>query len=476
MAKWSFEKASREKVAEPGLADKLHNATATSLHKLEVLSAEMPHWQDLRRHARQIKLHTLTHLDQYLRQFVEAAEAGGAAVSWADTGEEACRLVVELAKRNNVTRVTKAKTMVGEEIEVNRALLAAGIEPVETDLGEMICQLADMPPSHVTAPIIQWSMQEVARLLKDRGIIEEIPARLRDPSATVPPAERAVLAEKLTAAARRALREKFLTAGMGISGANFAVAESGTIVLVSNEANIRLSTTLPKLHVALVGIEKLIPTLADLGTFLSLLPVSATGQRQSGYVSLIHRPYQNLHIILLDNRRTALLADREHFDLLSCIRCGACMNTCPVYRHVSGHAYNWIYPGPIGSVLTPHLRREECFRELPFASSLCGACGEICPVEIPLPERLLQWRDRVVRAGGRPMSEAAAFAAWAWLMRHPAVYRTVRPPADWLSAAAGLVSPGRRWRATRDLPPLAFETFADWWEKNRPDLKEEGHA
>lgn len=477
MAAWSFEKSSREKVADRGLADKLHRATGTSLHKFEVLVEEMPHWQDLRDRGRRIKLHTLTHLDRYLRQFVDAAEAGGATVSWADTGADACRQVVELARRHGVTRVTKAKTMVGEEIEVNNALIEAGIEPVETDLGEMICQLAGEPPSHVTAPIIQWSMEEVAALLKARGVIAEIPEKLRGSTTGLSPAERALLAAELTAAARRTLREKFLSAGMGISGANFAVAESGTIVLVSNEANIRLSTSLPPRHVALVGIEKLIPTLADLGTFLSLLPVAATGQRQSGYVSLIHRPYQDLHIILLDNGRTRLLADPQHFDLLSCIRCGACMNVCPVYRHVSGHAYNWIYPGPIGAVLTPHLRREEHFRQLPFASTLCGACTEICPVGIPLDERLLQWRDRIVREGGRPRSEAAAFAAWTWWMRHPRLYRGVRPPADWLQAAAGLVSPGRRWQATRDLPALAEQTFAEWWEQNRPGRTEEGdHA
>lgn len=466
---WSFEETSREKVADAALADKLHRATETSLHKYRELVADLPHWEDLRRRARQVKLHTLTHLDEYLRQFVAAAEASGATVSWADTGEAACEQILELARREKVRRVVKAKSMTGEEIELNEALTRAGVVPVETDFGEMICQLAGQRPSHVTAPIIQWSMEEVARLLHERGIIDAVPAELRDPAsaAALSPKERSLVAARLVDAARRTLREKFFSADLGFSGTNFAVAESGTLVLVENEANIRLSTSLPPIHVAVVGIEKLIPRLEDLGTFLALLPAAATGQRQSGYVSLIHRPYQRLHIILLDNGRSRLLADEEHFDLLSCIRCGACLNVCPVYRHVSGHGYASIYPGPIGAVLTPHLWPDEHYRQLPFASSLCGACAEICPVKIPLDERLLQWRDRIVRRRQRPAAERLAFAAWSWLMRHPALYRAVRPPARWMQAVAGAFGPGRRWRSTRDLPAAADETFADWWKKNQ---------
>jgi len=461
-----FRRVSREKLADPSLADKLHLSTATSLAKSSALIAESPDWQQRRQRARQIKLHTLTHLDRYLARFIQAATAAGATVAWADTGELACDYVVRLAQQRGVRRVAKAKSMTGEEGEINPALEAAGIEPVETDFGEMICQLAGVPPSHVTAPIIQWSIEEVASLLVRRGIAD--PAILESlESPQLNHAARIAAAARLVAAARRALREKFLSADMGVSGANFAVAESGTLVLVENEANIRLSTTLPRIHVAVVGIEKLIPRLADLGTFLSLLPVAATGQRQSSYVSLFHRPFRELHIVLLDNGRSRLLADPEHFDLLSCIRCGACMNVCPVYRHVSGHGYGSVYPGPIGAVLTPHLRGETRFRELPFASSLCGACTEACPVRIPLSPRLLQWRDRVVRAGGRPTAERVAFAVWAWLMRHPKALRGVRPPASWLNALAGVAGPGRDWNVVRDLPSMAPETFADWWKKNR---------
>ncbi|HVP13457.1 MAG TPA: lactate utilization protein B [Phycisphaerae bacterium] len=494
---WNFRDDSRDRVADTNLADKLQASTGTSLAKAYAIMADMPHWQQLRERAREVKLHTLTHLDRYLDQFVKAAQANGATVTWADTGAEACNYVVELARRHRVSRITKAKSMTGEEIEINHALLRAGIEPVETDFGEMVCQLAGQAPSHVTAPIIQWSIEEVARLLKDKGIVAEISAEIESAAAlstqqsavstsggTLRPglealaadstghdeaghARRIAAAAKLVAAARTALREKFLTAGMGISGANFAVAESGTIVLIENEANIRLSTTLPPVHVAIVGIEKLIPRLADLGTFLSLLPVVATGQRQSGYVSLFHRPFGELHIVLLDNGRSRLLADKQHYDILSCIRCGACMNVCPVYRLVSGHGYNSIYPGPIGCVLTPHLRSEEYYRELPFASSLCGACAEICPVGIPLADHLLEWRDRIVAQGGRPRSEAAAFAVWAWLMQHPGLYRAGRPPAAWMEAMAGMFGPIQEWKATRDMPPIAAETFAKWWERNR---------
>lgn len=479
MAGWRFDQVSREKVADTRLADKLHKATTTSIDKMDALVAEMPHWPQLREHARRIKLHTLSHLDEYLRQFVKAAEAAGSTVSWADTGEEACRQVVDLARRHGVTRVTKAKSMTGEEIEINHALEQAGIEPVETDLGEMICQLAGDTPSHVTAPIIHWSMEEVAQLLKAKGVIDRIPPALETfaageadggggtRSGPAGHAERMAAATQLVAAARTALREKFMTAGMGLSGANFAVASSGSLVLVENEANIRLSTTLPDLHVAVVGIEKLIPTPADLGTFLTLLPVAATGQRLTAYVSLIHRPFGKLHVIFLDNGRSRLLADEQHYDLLSCIRCGACMNACPVYRHVSGHGYGSVYPGPIGAVLTPHLRAADGDEQLPFASSLCGACSEICPVAIPLHERLLQWRQRIVADGDRPTAEALAFRAWAWLMEHPEVYRSARPPAAWMNVLAGLCGPSRQWRSTRDLPRLADEPFAKWWKNNR---------
>lgn len=460
----SFSDAARQRLADAALADRLHQATTHSLTKRDHLVAELPQWEALRRRARQIKLHTLTHLDDYVRQFAQAARRNGAAVHWADDAAAARRIVTRIARDAGVRRVTKAKTMLGEEIEINAALEAARIEPIETDFGEMICQLAGVPPSHVTAPIIDWSMEQVAALLNEKGIAR---ASHRTTENTTSSTSREAQAAELVAAARAALRQRFLSADMGISGANFAIAQSGTLALVENEANIRLSTSLPPIHVALVGIDKLIPRLADLGTFLTLLPNSATGQRQSSYVSLIHRPLNRLEIVLIDNGRLNLLADDEQYDLLSCIRCGACQNACPVYRHVSGGAYGGVYAGPIGAVLQPHLAGARRYAELPFASSLCGACSDVCPVAIPLHERLLEWRRRLVESGARPWSERAAFAAWAWLMGHPTFYRRWRPSPDWMRGLAQEAGPAEAWSQTRDLPVPADETFAQWWKRTR---------
>ncbi|MFO0972701.1 MAG: LUD domain-containing protein [Phycisphaerae bacterium] len=349
--------------------------------------------------------------------------------------------------------------MTGEEVEINAALAAAGIVPIETDFGEMICQLAGVPPSHVTAPVIDWSIEQIDELLVRAGIASPSTAPLADDAA------RRARAAELVGAARKALRGRFLSADLGVSGANFAVAESGSLVLVENEGNIRLSTALPRTHVAIVGIDKLIPRLADLGLFLTLLPVSATGQRQTTYVSLLHRPIGRLEIVLLDNGRTRVLADPRQYDLLSCIRCGACMNVCPVYRQVSGHAYGGVYPGPIGAVLQPHLRGVEWYGALPFASSLCGACSETCPVAIPLHERLLEWRQRLAGAGQIGVAKRAALRAWSWWMDHPRVYRALRPPAWLIDALAQLLPVGWRWSQGREMPRAARESFGQWWSR-----------
>ena len=461
MSTWNFTDAARGFVADSALADKLHRATNLSLEKRDKVVAGLPQWEDLRQRARQIKLHTLTHLDRYVEQFVAAAEQAGAVVHWAGDAKAAQELIVDIARRSGVQRVLKGKTMAGEEIEINRCLKDAGIEPVETDFGEFICQLAGRMPSHVTAPIIEWSVEDIQKLLAERGIARGVAS----PGSAESDRER--VAANLVAAARSYLREKFLSAQMCITGANFAVAESGVLVLIENEANIRLSTTLTPIQIAIVGIDKLIPRLDDLGVFLTLLPVSATGQRQTCYVSLIHRPLERLEIILLDNGRTNLLADPEQFDLLSCIRCGACQNVCPVYRHVSGQAYGGIYGGPIGAVLQPHLGGTDRYGELPFASSLCGACSDVCPVAIPLHERLLEWRNRLTADGRQPWMKRAAFRAWGWAMRHPLLYRRLRPPAEWLNEWGANTPVGKAWSKTRELPGVAPESFADWWRRTR---------
>jgi len=465
-APWDFRGVSRRKLAEHGLADKLHRAAHTSLEKLARTACETPRWDELRSLARRIRLHALTHLDHYVGEFSEALERNGGAVSWADSAADACRAVVDLARACGVRRVIKAKSMVSEEIHLNQALSDAGIEPVETDFGEMICQLAGEMPGHVTAPIMHWSIEEVARLLVRCGVLDEMPPELAGAGA---PAGRLAAARRLVSAARRRLRDSFLTAEMGVTGANFAVAESGSLVLVENEANIRLTTSLPPVHVAIVGIEKIVARISDLGVLLTLLAPSATGQRQSCYTSIIHRPLRRLHVVLLDNGRSKVLADREQFDLLSCIRCGACMNVCPVYRHASGAAYGGVYPGPIGAVLMPHLGGTQRFAQLPFASSLCGACGDVCPVGIPLPERLLQWRRRLVADGLRPAGEGLAFAAWAWLMQHPSLYRAARPPAEWIDAVVPILPRLRNWTIGRAWPAAANEIFSQRWRREHPE-------
>jgi L-lactate dehydrogenase complex protein LldF len=420
----------------------------------------------LRDRARAIKEETITRLDKYLLQLEESVTRLGGTVHWARTAGEAVGIILELALKNSVRRVVKSKSMVTEEIELNEALEAAGIEAVETDLGEYIVQLAREKPSHILAPAIHKSKGDISDLFREELGIGD----LRE-------------AEELTLAARKQLREKFCTAEMGITGANFAVAETGTIVLVENEGNIRLSTTLPRLHVALMGIEKVIPRLADLAVFLKILARSASGQKMSSYVSFITGTRRDgetdgareFHLVILDNGRTRILADREKRESLYCLRCGACLNVCPVYQKIGGHAYGSVYSGPIGAIITPPMVGLERSKDLPFASSLCGACREICPVRINIPHILLnlrsEWAEPVNGSGSRPsLAERTAIKAWAFAMRHPTVYNLIfRLPAlfqgpllkdgklDHLPFALG------RWTENRDFPPIAKRSFRSLW-------------
>src|SRR5438067_4093391 len=354
-------------------------------HRLEAI-AQVPGFQLLRERGRAIKRQVMDHLDFYLEQFSTNVEARGGKVHWATTGEEACAIIVDLAKRAGARKVVKAKTMVGEEIELNEALEAAGIRGVETDMGEFILQLARERPAHIVAPAIHKTRRDVADLF----------AAKVDPERTEEP-------ERLTAIARRALRHMFVKAGMGLSGANFAVAETGTIVTIENEGNIRFSTTAPRVHVALVGIEKIIPRLADLAVFLRLLARSGTGQKLTSYTSLLTGPRRagedgpdEMHVVLIDNGRVSTLADPKMREALFRIRCGACLNTCPVYRRIGGHAYGSVYPGPIGALITPLFQGLGNFKDLPQASSLCGACYEACPVKIDIPRHLINMRRDIV--------------------------------------------------------------------------------
>ena len=447
----------------------LKRATTTFIEKRRQAVAGVPEWERLRERARQVKAHTIAHLDYYLEQLAEKVTELGGQVYWAKTGDDVCRYIIELARARGVTSVVKGKSMTTEEIELNHALEEAGIRPVETDLGEYIIQIAREKPSHIIVPAIHKTREQIADLFAEKlhtGRLHEV--------------------AEITAVARARLRSEFLAAGMGITGANFAIAETGTIVLFENEGNIRLSTQVPNLHVALVGIEKVIPRFADLSVFLRLLPGSGTGQKQTAYVSFLNGPRgrvkeQEFHLILMDNGRTRILADEQMRESLYCIRCGACLNVCPVYQKIGGQAYGWIYPGPIGAVISPQLQGLKKASELPFASSLCGACKDACPVQINLPDLLLALRARVKEdeqpAGDvRKLAEGLVMKGYATLAKHPGMFAA----AGWLMRRLAQVmatdgkiteAPGplHAWTRNRDLPAPQEGSFRDWWKDTKGD-------
>jgi L-lactate dehydrogenase complex protein LldF len=419
----------------------------------------LPDADAVRDRARKAKLDVLRDLPAQLESFEARAQANGIHVHWAETAEEANRLVTGLASKYDVKRAAKAKSMVSEEIHLNAALEAAGVEVVETDLGEYIVQLADDRPSHIVAPIIHMTRADVGRVMHDR-----LGTPLTDEPAT------------LGRFAREKLRDVFLRADMGITGANFGVVETGTICLVTNEGNGRMVTSLPRVHVILMGIEKLVPTLADLDTLLKLLPRSATGQKLTSYTSLITGPRRSgdrcgpeaIHLILLDNGRTRLY-DGDCAEILGCIRCGACMNVCPVYTSIGGHAYGDTYPGPVGAVVTPGLRGLDQWSDLPGASSLCGACRDICPVRLDIPRMLLALRDATAKRHA-PGWLRYGMRGFGLIASRPRLYRLATGAMrrvlgrgaveSWITAAPG---PGKAWTRTRDLRAPARQTFQQLW-------------
>ncbi len=464
--------AGRRTIADAHLQEAYRSSTLRLYtHRLAAIS-EVPGFERLRTAGRAIKHEVMEHLDVYLDQFARNVERRGGHVHWAKDGDEACRTIVEIGKAAGATAAVKAKTMAGEEIELNHALEAAGIRAIETDLGEYILQLAGERPAHIVAPAMH----------KTRGDVADLFAAKVNPERTEEP-------ELLTGIARRALRKQFELAGMGISGANFAVAETGTVVLVENEGNIRLTTTAPRVHVALIGIEKIIPRFADLAVFLRLLGRSGTGQKLTSYTSLLTGPRQpgedgpeEMHVVLLDNGRVATLADPKMRESLFCIRCGACLNACPVFRKIGGHAYGWVYSGPIGALVTPQLAGLDQARDLPFASSLCGACREVCPVKINIPDLLLHLRAKVQEShpkphstaphSGPPRGERTSMRLWAWTMQRPWAYRfgaSMARLGQKLLARDGWITkfpvfPASGWTEDRDLPALAAESFRERWK------------
>ena len=410
-------------------------------------------WQEARACAAAVKWETINHLDRYLEQFERNVTENGGTVHWAETAEQARDCVLSLARRHGVHKIVKSKSMTTEEIHLNDALETAGITPVETDLGEYICQLRHEPPYHIITPVMHLTKADIAREFQEK--------------LGAPPTDSA---EELTMIARNRLRREFLTADMGITGANFAIADTGQIAVTENEGNARLTFSLPRIHVAIVGIEKLIPRFDDLALFWPLLSTSGTGQALTCYNSLIGGPRQpgeadgpdEFHVILLDNGRTRLLADAEQRDALHCIRCGACLNACPIFKNIGGHAYATTYQGPIGSVITPHLRDAEEWSHLPYASSLCGACTDVCPVKIELHHHLLHNRRNAVQRRFDNPLQHLAFRAWLWAMQSPARYRLA---GKLLRFAGPFTKP---WTQNREFPTVPAHSFKDWWRQNEP--------
>jgi L-lactate dehydrogenase complex protein LldF len=477
----TFDANARAALANVQLRGALRNATSLfGARRLEAARG-LDNWEELRSQARAIKDETLLHLNQYLEEFAANAEKVGAQIHWARDADEANGIVCRLACERGARLVVKSKSMVTEEIHLNAALQAVGVAALETDLGEYIIQLAGETPSHIIAPAIHKTKGQIAELFTEKlGIA---------PTGDI---------DRLTSVARQVLRQKFAAADIGISGVNFGVAETGTILILENEGNIRLTTSLPKTHIAVMGIEKVIPTFADLEVFLKLLPRSGTGQHLTAYQSLITGTKRSadqegpdeLHIVLLDNGRSKMLAHRITRQSLACIRCGACLNACPVYQQIGGHAYGSVYPGPIGAVITPQLFGLAKAAQLPYASSLCGACREVCPVKIDIPELLLYLRAEITEGSSRDSQEPilaghgverVTFKLWAAVMTRPRLYewcgRTLRVLQRFvirggkIGKVAGLLArvapPLAAWTSVRDLRPIETSTFREQWRNGK---------
>ncbi len=454
-----FPLAAKNSVANTQLRHNVRNATDIIRRKRDRVVGEMPDWEALRESAHAIKAHTLANLDYYLEQFETACVKAGGQVHWARDADEANRIIVGLIDARGEKEVIKVKTMTSDETQLNTALEAAGIVPYETDLADLIVQLGADQPSHIVVPALHRNRMEVRRLFLEKMGLSSLGDRPED----------------LTDAARNYLREKFLRVKIGVSGANFAVAEDGSVCVVESEGNGRMCVTLPEVLITLVGIEKIIPSFQDFEVFLQLLPRSATGERMNPYNSIWsgvspEAGPKEFHVVLLNNGRTKILANREARDTLACIRCGACLNACPVYRQTGGHAYGSIYSGPIGAILTPQLQSMEHSQTLPYASSLCGACYEVCPVKINIPEILIELRKQVVEQGDAPWNERMAMKAAGFALANSSrleAAQSLTRIAQMPFASDGTISslPGLfgAWTAFRDLDAVPTQSFRQWW-------------
>jgi L-lactate dehydrogenase complex protein LldF len=463
-----FPKAAKAALANSQLRANMGRATRTIRDKRAAVVDEVPDWEELRLAGQQIKAATMARLDEHLRSLEDAVTRRGGVVHWARDANEANAIITDLVLATGEREVVKVKSMVTQEIGLNEALEARGITATETDLAELIVQLDHDKPSHILVPAIHRNRAEV----RDSFLREmpDAPADLTDDP------------RQLAMAARAHLREKFLTAKVAVSGANFAVADSGTLLVVESEGNGRMCLTLPQTLITVMGVEKVVPTWQDLEVFLQLLPRSSTGERMNPYTSAWTGVTpgdgpQAFHLVLLDNGRTATLGDHVGREVLHCIKCSACMNVCPVYERTGGHAYGSVYPGPIGAVLTPQLTGIEDNASLPFASSLCGACFDACPVRIDIPSLLVHLRERHTdeQAASRrlPTAEAAALAAAAWVMKDPRRFRRAETASRFVRPFARanrfttLPYPLSAWTSSRDAPAPPPETFREWWDRTR---------
>jgi L-lactate dehydrogenase complex protein LldF len=467
----AFPMAAKAAMGDSQLRRNVRHATDVIQAKRARVVDEMPDWQALRETGQQIRKHTMQHLDVYLEQFESNCTRAGGVVHWARDAAEARQIVISLVQASGSDEVIKIKSMTTEEIQLNPALETAGIHPYETDLAELIIQLGEDQPSHIVVPALHKNRQQIREIFQRTMHLPELGDQPQD----------------LADAARLFLREKFLRVKTGVSGANFLIAETGGVCIVESEGNGRMCLTLPETLITIAGIDKVLPRYQDLEVMLQLLPRSATGERMNPYNSIwtgvdpTDGP-RVFHVVLMDNARTEILADEESRQTLNCIRCGACQNACPVYRQTGGHAYGSVYAGPIGAILTPQLQEMHHAQSLPYASSLCGACYEVCPVKINIPEVLIHLRNKVVLQNTAGIAglfdvEAAAMKAMAAIFRSERRFRAAQRLGriaetplvrkdehgrGWITWLPGILG---GWSQTRDLQEMPKETFRDWWEK-----------
>jgi L-lactate dehydrogenase complex protein LldF len=462
----AFKDSAKRALADPQLQSALHGIETGIVDRRRATVAKLPEFDALRDSARAIKNHTLAHLDLYLEQFEQKCTAAGGHVHYAVTAEEARAKVLEICRNANARLVTKGKSMIGEEIAINDFLEQNGITPVETDLGEYLVQIRHELPSHIIMPAVHLTKEQIeadfrrvhTHLAPDRNLEEH---------------------QTLLTEARVILRDRFLSADVGITGANFLIAETGTSIIVTNEGNGDLTQTLPRVHIVLASIEKVVPTLEDVSQLLRVLARSATAQEMSVYTTFSTGPRRagdpdgpnEYHVVILDNGRTAMLGGQFR-DMLRCIRCGACMNHCPVYAAVGGHTYGWVYPGPMGAVLTPSIVGIENAGHLPNASTFCGRCEEVCPVRIPLPNLMRHWREREFERHLSPATVRSGLAFWAYLATRPRLYAVAMSLFVFGLGLVGKIFPRFRrlplaggWTRHRDFPAPQVQTFQAQWKR-----------